>query len=85
MVASNIKIARTTLNVPKPLMQTPTNNVVKVNTLPEVRIIDSTEKMAHQGVPHTIRPELRKNAVTAIKNLVPTTLQEAMGIATMGH
>ena len=91
-IVGNIKIAaRTTLNVPKPLMQTPTNNVVKLNThLQAVRIKDTTGKAAavHQGVLLllTIKPELRKNALTAIKKLVPTIkLEAAMGIATMGH
>lgn len=87
-IVGNIKRARATLNVAKPLMQTPTNHVVKPNTPLAVKIKDATGKVAHLGVPVMIRAELRKNAQIAIKNLVPGTLLGVMGIgtkATMEH
>ena len=81
-IVGNIKRARATLNVPKPLMQTPTNNVVMLNTPLAAKIKDATGKVVHQGVPLMIRAELRKNAQKAIKNLVPATHLGAMGIGT---
>jgi len=81
-IVGNIKRARATLSVPKPLMQTPLNNVVKPNTPLVVKIKDATGKVVHLGVPVMIRAELRKNARMAIKNLVPGTLLGGLGIGT---
>ena len=81
-IVGSIKIARATLNMPKRLMQTPTNNVVKPNTPMAVTIKDATGKAAHQGVPVMNRAELPKNVRMDIKNLVPATHLGAMGIGT---
>jgi hypothetical protein len=82
MVAIVGNIKRATLSVPKPHMQTPTNNVVKPNTPQAVKTKDATGRAAFQGVPLTTRTALFRNAPMAIKNLVPATQQERMGIGT---
>ena len=79
-IVGNIK--RATLSVPNPHMQTPTNNVVRPNTPQAVKTKDATGRAAFQGVPHTTRTALFRNAPMAIKNLVPATQQEGMGIGT---
>ena len=82
MVAIVGNIKRATLSVPNPHMQTPTNNVVKPNTPQAVKTKDVTGRAAFQGVPLTTRTALFRNAPMAIKNLVPATQQERMGIGT---
>jgi len=82
MVAIVGNIKRATLSVPNPHMQTPTSNVVRPNTPQAVKTKDATGRAAFQGVPHTTRTALFRNAPMAIKNLVPATQQEGMGIGT---
>jgi len=82
MVAIVGNIKRATLSVPNPHMQTPTSNVVRPNTPQAVKTKDATGRAAFQGVPHTTRTALFRNALMAIKNLVPATQQEGMGIGT---